>query len=417
MVKMLLIGIIKRFLFFFYQLKARFYQKRIINKIKGKDKINVIFLVIHESVWKYSYLYDLLEKSERFNPVVVVCPYLPMGENVMIEDLNKCYEFFKTGGYRVVKSLKDNNKWLDVNRELDPTIVFFTNPHNLTRKEYLITSFLNSLTCYVPYNFGNSHLISLFHDQDFHNYLWNLFCETEIHKEYSVKFARNRGRNVLTTGYPGGDMLLIDKIPSDKIWKHKDKKKIIWAPHHTIDNDRSFISFSSFLYLSDFFIEILKEYEKHIEICFKPHPLLKGKLYLHPEWGLNKTNEYFDLWETLSNASLNESDYFELFLTSDALIHDSGSFLIEYLYTEKPTLRTDKDDTIKDRLNSFGKLAYNVHYIAKNKEDIREFLENVIEGRDPKKNERLKFKNSYLIPPNGKLASENIFYQLTKLLK
>jgi CDP-glycerol glycerophosphotransferase (TagB/SpsB family) len=147
-----------------------------------------------------------------------------------------------------------------------------------------------------------------------------------------------------------------------------------------------------------------------IEIIFKPHPLLKVKLYNDSEWGIEKTNEYYNKWKNHNYGGLNESEYINLFKTSDALIHDSGSFLIEYLYLNKPVLRTDKDDSIKERLNSFGKMAYDVHYIAKNKNEIIEFIDHVIfKERDKLINKRLELKNTYLIPPNNKSASQNIF--------
>jgi hypothetical protein len=106
---------------------------------------------------------------------------------------------------------------------------------------------------------------------------------------------------------------------------------------------------------------------------------------------------------------LEESEYVDLFLTSDAMIHDSGSFMIEYLYIGKPPLFTVKDKDIRDRFNLFGKLGFEQLYHANNENDIIAFIEDVvINGNDPKNEMRMKFYNDYLIPPNNKSASENI---------
>jgi hypothetical protein len=393
-------------------------QSSLERSIRRKSKIKVVFLIIHKSVWKYDYLYELLEKSSIFEPVIVVCPFTHYDDKNMWKELNETFEYFNVKKFKVINSYNyKNNTWIDVNQSIRPDIVFFTNPYSVTKFEYLIESFFNCLTCYVPYNFGNSSLLKMFHDQDFHNYLWKLFCETEFHKDYSVRIARNKGRNVITTGYPGTDKFLMRNSQCRNVWKNVNKYKIIWAPHHTIEDNQSLINYSSFLYLQEFMLDLLIRFYDTLEICFKPHPLLKPKLYQHSEWGVDKTDAYYSKWKDSNNSNLNEGDYVDLFQSSDALIHDSGSFLIEYLYTEKPVLRTDKNDSIKMQLNDFAKQAYDLHYIAFSKNDILTIINNLLVGSDPKKELRIEFKNKFLIPPHNVFASENIYNELIKLVR
>ena len=360
-----------------------------------------------------------MEKDTRFEPVVVVCPYMVYGEETMLREMNQAMTSFKAKGYHVVKTYDENtNKWLDVKKELKPDIIFFTNPHKLTKDEYYISNYTNYLTCYTPYNFGNSHLYQMMHNQLFHNYLWRLFAETNFHKVLSEKYAANKGINVLVTGFPGTDVFLDPNYIPVNVWKQKDIqiKKIIWAPHHTIDNDKSILSYSSFLIYADFMVWMAKQYEGKIQIAFKPHPILINRLYDHPEWGKEKTDAYFNQWKNMENGQLVVGDYTDLFLTSDAMIHDSGSFLFEYLYTGKPVLHTNRDDTISERMNDFGLLAFNLHYHAKNKEDIVAFIGDILMNKDEKKEERDSFLNSELIPPNQRSASENIYNEIVKQL-
>jgi dTDP-4-amino-4,6-dideoxygalactose transaminase len=55
-------------------------------------------------------------------------------------------------------------------------------------------------------------------------------------------------------------------------------------------------------------------------------------------------------------------------------------------------------------------MAYNKHYIAKNKDEIQQFIQVVVlENLDKMKANRTEFYNTYLLPPNNRLASENIF--------
>ena len=133
--------------------------KKALLLIKNKDKIKVAFFLIHDSVWKYEGVYRLMEKDERFEPIVVVCPYIVSGEETMLREMNQAYNSFTLKGYNVVKTYNENDKkWLNVKEEVQPDIVFFTNPHKLTKDEYYITNFLDCLTCYVQYSFHITYL-------------------------------------------------------------------------------------------------------------------------------------------------------------------------------------------------------------------------------------------------------------------
>lgn len=388
-----------------------------LKKIRKKEKIKVAFFLIHDSVWKYEGVYHLMEKDNRFDPVVIVCPYTAFGAASMLHEMNQAYTSFIDKGYNVLKTYnEESNTWLDVKNEVHPDIVFFTNPHKLTKDEYCITHYSDCLTCYAPYNFGNSHLYQMMHNQLFHNYLWRLFAETNFHKDLSLKYAQNKGTNILVTGFPGTDVFLDHNYVPANVWKQKNEniKKIIWAPHHSIENDTAFLSYSSFLMYADFMVRMTGEFNGKIQVAFKPHPILINKLYEHPDWGKDKTDAYYAQWKNIGNGQLVDGDYVDLFLTSDAMMHDSGSFLIEYLYAGKPVLHLNRDENITDRMNAFGILAYNQHYHAKNETQIKEFIEDVINNIDNKKADRETFLVSELLPPNHKSASENIFEEIVK---
>lgn len=151
------------------------------------------------------------------------------------------------------------------------------------------------------------------------------------------------------------------------------------------------------------------------EVVIKPHPLLRNKL--NNLWGEEKTDAYYRLWETMPNTSVNEGEYIDLFLESDAMIHDSGSFLTEYLYTHKPVMRTMNDVGPKTMYNDFALDALDVCYKGYNEQDIEQFIQNVIDGVDPMKEARVKFYQERLLPPNGKLPSENIVNDIIDSIK
>src|ERR1035437_5858492 len=101
--------------------------------------------------------------------------------------------------------------------------------------------------------------------------------------------------------------------------KSRAKKKIIWAPHHTIEGEGMDLNFSNFLRYYNFMIELAKEYRDKIFITFKPHPALRPKLNKKEIWGIDKTNDYFNFWMKNNICALNDGNYQQLFEDSDAM--------------------------------------------------------------------------------------------------
>ena len=396
--------------------QPRLYKLAVAHLRKKEGPINVVFFAIFKSVWKYDGIYRLMEADKRFYPIVLVCPVVNNGRDFMLETLHDCYSDFKERGYHVICAYdKTKDCYIDV-KSLSPDIIFYTNPyHGLIDDRYYITNFRDTLTCYVSYHFGNSSNYSVFNDSLLQNLAWRLFAESDIHKHFYQKFTRGKGKNVVVSGYPGVDDLIRNSPQNTAIWKIKDPsvKRIIWAPHHSFDGDCP-VHYSTFLRYSRFMIDIAVKYKGKIQIAFKPHPLLKVKLNQY--WGIERTTEYYKQWELLENGLLFEDEYTDLFLTSDAIMHDCGSFIAEYLYTRKPALRIDGAPNSVEEFNPFAQQCLSMYYHANCEEQIEQFIRDIIENNDPMKNKRDDFYNRVLLPPNGITASENIVNYLKKEL-
>lgn len=85
-------------------------------------------------------------------------------------------------------------------------------------------------------------------------------------------------------------------------------------------------------------VTFAQKYKDKVQIVFKPHPMLYRTLCEHSEWGKERTDAYYSMWNNMSNTQLEEGDYTELFMQSDAMIHDCGSFILEYLAVDKPCM-------------------------------------------------------------------------------
>lgn len=394
------------------------HQKAIDRIRAGKGPINVIFFAIFDSVWKYDELYRLMEADERFNPLILVCPVVNYGKEDMLRNMDKCFALFKQRGYNVYKAYNpETDQYIDARKEFFPDIIFYTNPYEgLIDDRYYIRQFIDILTCYTPYGIFEDRHFDIDYDLLLNNLLWRQYLGFPYHIELSKKFSRVKASNAVLSGYPGIDRFLKKGEIFEDVWKIKDRrtKRIIWAPHHTID-DYVFVSYSTFLSYYDFMLEIAEKYDDKIQICFKPHPLLKNRLELM--WGEERTKEYYDTWEHLSNGMLNDGAYEDLFMTSDAIIHDSGSFIGEYLYTKKPAMFLSNGRPLAEQYNDFAIKCLDNYYIGNKKEDIENFILQLIDGKDPLKQQREGFYQTELLPPNGNKASENVMEDLIKELR
>lgn len=384
---------------------------------ESKDPIKVVFLALMSSVWKYEELYRLMEKDDRFNPLILVCPVVNYGRENMIATMKECHEHFKNKGYNVEKAYdEEKDSYVDLKTEIVPDVIFYTSPYKgMIDDRYYITEFQDYLTCYVDYCYVEDNNFEIVFDSSFVNLLWRKYSENEYFARISRKYSQIKGENVVVTGYTGTDSLILNR-PVEDPWKIHDSsiKRIIWAPHHTITN-YAFVNYSTFLDYYELMLKFAEIYRNQIQIAFKPHPLLRNRLNIL--WGEKKTTDYYSKWEKMENGMICAGDYTDLFLTSDAIIHDCGSFIAEYMFTGKPGMHLKKG-SYRSKYNKIAKKCLENYYTGDKAEDIEKFIKNVvIEGNDIKKEKREKFIKECLLPPHNRLASENILEDLVKSLR
>jgi len=391
--------------------RVREMQQRKIEQLRTQEKCRVAFFLQTPSVWKYDTLYRKLGESDNFEPIVVISPY-----NVHINyDKQECFrvmkqteDFARERGYNYVSAYDWKNlKWRNIKKIYKPDIVFFTKPYKDTLRAYHIYNFLDALTLYVPYSMNNSKMFHNNYGLPFQSLLWKLLLETDYHKHYAEMYEKCGGENVEVVGALVMEKLMQADYKPEDVWKPlvKKKKRIIWAPHHTVDY---LFNSSNFLIYCEDMLRLAEEYKDEVQFAFKPHPVLKFKLI--NIWGLDKTEAYYNRWASMENGQIEQGDYIDLFKTSDAMIHDSISFMTEYLFAQKPVLFQIRNEKLRDEFNVFGQLCLEQHYHAHSIEETEQFIrEVVIAGKDPKKEEREQFYKQYLYPKDGVMPSEKIF--------
>lgn len=383
------------------------YHKLLIWRLRHKKTIKVVFFAMSLPMWRYQHLYECLKKLPRFKVYVIVQPAVNYSTSQQEKDVKDLISYFESRGINYILGQDSNGKSFDLRTIINPDIIFYPQPyHGNYPLELAYNSFKDKLICYYPYAFwtaGEEWSYNL----TFHNIAWKLFYSTRLHKEDAVKLSFRKGNNVEVVGYPNADSFL--KGNYDNTWCKQSvaKKRVIWAPHYTISP--SLLYQSNFLWMAEVMLSIAKSYSDKIQFAFKPHPRLFTELCGHPDWGEDRARQYYQEWQDMENTQVETGEFVDLFMTSDAMIHDCASFTVEYHYSGNPVMYVAQnfDEQLAEK-NDFGKIAMSLHYIGKTKQDIIDFIENVVlAGNDPLKPLRQQFHEDYLISPHGKTVAEN----------
>ena len=395
----------------------------VINYKSGKKPLNVLFLCSDKDVFCLETLFRLMRQSEEFQPVVGVFPYEHVDPKIKF-DASKYEKIVQWLEQKQMKHVPlydfEKKEYLSL-KKVQPDIVFFNSTLGLKNTDRFLAEASNAITCFVPYGYFLSNSQEFVFDNDFNYKMTYLFWETAPFADLSERRARNKGENSFFQGYPKLDPFFDGHSP-ENVWKTQSaaKKKIVWAPHHSIENDPDHYGYSCFNELADVMLELAEKYRDKAQFAFRPHPLLRSRLNADERWGEQRTAEYYQKWEQRENTQLSDGDYVDLLLTSDAMIGDSVSFMCEYSAIDKPYCFTTRDDTVSRKFNELGKDVFNrlLYKAPPLSDEIENFLQNVVlNGNDPLSEKRRAFAKENLLPPDGKSASENIFNFLKKELR
>jgi CDP-glycerol glycerophosphotransferase (TagB/SpsB family) len=225
----------------------------------------------------------------------------------------------------------------------------------------------------------------------------------------------------LYSGYPRMDIFFQKDVKFHFDWKmvRPDAKKIIWAPHWSIN---AATKWATFQWNYQFMYEFAKAHPETSWVV-KPHPHLQVSAITGNKRvfsSLAELEEYFQKWNDLPNAQVYTGAYYQdIFATSDGLIHDCGSFTAEYQYVDKPMIFLTRAN---EKFNDLGNKILEVSYLVDGKDldAIAAMIQKVfIEGNDDKAAERKEVFNKYLNYPNtnGMLASEFIYKNISEKLE
>ena len=388
------------------------YLKFLLPRISRHRPIRILFYVNNLSMWKNDKLLMLLKNDSRFEPFIVSYLYSHHSAKSNTDCEQKMLSHFRELGIPFMSGFDfAENRPYHVSR-FKADIVFYPQPY----RNHLREIPRKVLLAYIPYGFTIENSMQ-FHNSLYQNICWKYFIALEAHKELKAKYNYNHGANVVVSGDPLADYFLDGHTPSDDSWPIKDPKikRIIWAPHHSILPD-DMLDYSTFLQIADDMLDLARQYRDKVQFVFKPHPMLKDKLCEIDSWGIEKTEAYYDAWRTMPNSNIAEGNYVDLFMTSDAMIHDCSAFTAEYLYVNKPVMYLTKRKKM-DSFNDFANACFNVHYHGSSISDVKAFIDNVINGTDPLADERTGLIKGQLIPKGNETVAGTIYKELCKIFE
>lgn len=381
--------------------------------VRRDRSVNVFFLVSEIAKWKAQSLYDRMELDNRFVPTICVYPMsieVNSDENRISALLTERASFFHNKGMRVINIWDVKHNCIDMSLFNSGGVLFYQQPWDVPPAPNPLQVSPKWLTFYFPYYLVNNYdkeleLYMILQRQVFRYIVPSEGIKNFYHKEvWRNKFAGK----IVGLGHPCVDYILSAKR-TDKDFT------VIYAPHFsfpykTINRP---IYYSTFLENGEYILGFAK---KHPEIkwIFKPHPRLKSELEVTGVWSKAKIQAYYDDWSLLGEACYT-SDYQSLFVNSDVLLTDCGSFLTEYACTRNPIIRMVLQNQSSVPNPTLEEL-YSTYYCVGNMKELEAALEMLLINRaDPNKTARNNAIDKIEFCNNS--SAERILEYISNMLK
>ena len=374
---------------FFYELKIaqncayiKKNIKQVKKKLKGKHPIIVAFYVYDDTKWKSQSVYDLMMSDEKFEPYIFVTKCNAPKDNCNYQtnkDYEKVYNFFINRNMRVIRGYDTDKERFIPFAEMtpQPDIIIYQHPWYVETSQGPVVCSKFALTYYIPYFIATTNMY-IEYDLRFHQYVYKHYILNDLIKQEFAKKMRNKADNVVVVGHPQLDEFYLDKTP-------EESKYVIYAPHWSVCGNN--IRLSTFDWSGKIILEFASNHPE-LNWVFKPHPVLYNFLYTSGFMTKEEADDYYKKWSEIGVVN-NSGGYLNLFKKSRALITDCGSFLTEYLLTEKPCIHLISKDGAE--FNEMVKKISKSYYQAFNIVDLENYLNSVIiDNFDIKKNERLR---------------------------
>lgn len=356
--------------------------------------IRVCFVQQDPNCWnKSKALYAKLLQDSRFT-VHLLCVPDPFDP-----DTGSTYRFFAENGYDAIDARigegpwstgENKGEWFDL-QALEPDYVFYQQPYDA----YLPTCYQSKAVskyaklCITPYGFALTKELLSCMELDFFRRIYCLYGVSETEKAYNTRrFLPSHKLGIRHSKYLGTLVfsdLLSHKAEQSPSWSFSQGGfRVIWTPRWTTDPK---IGGSNFFRYKDFFPEYARK-NPGVDLLFRPHPMAFANFVRMGQMTQQEVDDYIALIESGKNTALDkEKGYDATFWQSDVLVTDISAIIIEYFVTGKPIIFCETLPLTCTYLDFFEKIL-SVCYIARNENELTEYLDRLQKGDDPLKQAR-----------------------------
>ena len=302
------------------------------------------------------------------------------------DGINAAYDYLTEHHTPAVRADLEEG-WYDL-KAFGPDYVFYTRPYNYQLPPEYQSSTVKDYarTCYIPYGYNVSGKKMLSSSL---NYAFTSFVDIIFHSStFSAANAderfpyqkKNGDHRYVTLGCPRFDSLKKAMTEYHRQEPHGEGLTITWLPRWLFA-DLPGQKKSHFL---DYYGALKSYMAGHPEhrLILRPHPLMWESMV---EAGVKTREEVDELRREIRetpNMILDEAaDYMPSLFEADVLLADFTSLLAEFMVTGNPLIYTDEADDFHEGVMTL----LEGFYCETEWERIREILDRLADGQDPKR--------------------------------
>lgn len=370
-----------------------------------RGRRRVLFLVQHGPSWSCTEsVHAAFAADPKWEATIVALPYAHPFYNGAQDDANEIFGFLEQR--RIPHVRWDNFR-------LAPgcaDVIFVQNPYDVTRPEgWRVPDLLRhgARLAYVPYGLeivGGERANGLVMDMPLQQLAWMVFARSERQKRAYAEHCLSGAAHVVVTGHTKFDALReqLPRADTTALTRFAAGRTLIaWNPHFDIqlNGTRFGAGISTFLRWHEF---LLEEFARRpgLALVLRPHPLFVATLEERGVMAQGQIQAYFERCTASGRVFIDrEASCLPLFAAAAAMLSDASSFVFEFAATGKPLLYLHNPHG--PPLNSDGDFVHRHLYTAERESEIRDFLDLVEAGRDPRAEARRAAFPDYIHQPPG----------------
>lgn len=381
-------------------------------KNTSDNKIRVVFICQHVQSWdRFSFVYRIMKDSHLFYPYILCVPGEIERNGWLVPNVsqNDVYDYFKSKGYEnIINSVTIDKKWFDL-LTINPDYIFYSRPYSDYLPAQYRPSFLgkNSTICLILYGtIFMTQTVDVMENYDFFSYVNIFFSEHQDISNITLKRFRLEKwlgcQKVFTVGFPNSDALEDCKNLLIRESKMDGKPTILWTPRWSTD---PVIGGSNFFNYKN---ELISYAESHqnINLMIRPHPGMLKNFLFTGEMSQEEVDDFLFIFDNQKNILFDsDPNYCKQLWQSSILVSDFSSLMLDFLYTGKPIIYCYSSDNF--HFLDYMKKVIDASYVVNNTKELIQTINELLQGKDPKKHIRLKIQEELY-------AKNNVSKQIVK---